>query len=183
METIHILGFAGSLRKKSYNKSALREAQKLVPTGAEMKIIELDDLPLFNQDRESDPPAAVTLFREQVRQADAIFLAVPEYNYSYSAVLKNALDWGSRPIGKSVWVGKPVAMLGAGGRFGTVRAQLHLRQVLLYLDMPTLTKPEVYIQASWEKFDADGNLTDEQTRTQIETLMEAFIPWIHKHKK
>lgn len=182
METIHVLGFAGTLRKKAYNKGLLRTALQYMPEGTMLEIIELDDLPLFNQDLENDFPTAVQVFREKIHNADAILMAIPEYNYSFSGVLKNAIDWGAWPPSKSVWAGKPVALMGAGGRFGTVRAQLHLRQVLLYLDMPALLKPEVYIEKAWEKFDSDGNLIDEQARIQVKMLMEAFLPWIRQHQ-
>lgn len=173
--TIHLLGFAGSLRKNSYNRAALKVAQELVPEGAELEIITLDDLPLFNQDYENDEPLAVRDFKDKIRQADALLIVTPEYNYSTSGVLKNAIDWASRPTGRSVLEGKPAALMGAGGRFGTVRAQLHLRQVFLYLHMPVLMEPDVHIFNAWEKFDGDGNLTDENVRQQIETLLLAFV--------
>lgn len=182
MATIHILGFAGSLRKQSYNRSLLREVYKYLPSGYELETFELDDIPPFNQDLENDQPESVRIFCEKIRQADGVLITVPEFNYSYPGVLKNAIDWGSRPREKSVWTGKPTALMGAGGRFGTVRAQLHLRQVLLYLDMPVVTKPEVYIQNSWEKFDSEGNLTDVAAQQQIEALMGAFVRLIEQQK-
>lgn len=183
MATIHILGFAGSLRKKSYNKFLLREAYKYLPEGVELETFELDDIPLFNQDLENDPPEPVKHFKEKVRQADGVLITVPEYNYSFPGVLKNAIDWGSRPREQSIWTNKPTALMGAGGRFGAVRSQLHLRQVLLYLDMPVVTKPEVYIQNSWEKFDNDGNLTDVAAQQQVEALMAAFVRLIEQHRR
>src|SRR5436309_698848 len=123
---IHILGFAGSLRKHSTNRAALKVAQGLLPDAAEMEIITLDDLPLFNQDYENDEPPVVRIFKEKIRQADALFIVTPEYNYSTSGVLKNAIDWASWPIARSPFKGKPIALMGVGGRFGTVRAQQHL---------------------------------------------------------
>lgn len=183
MADIHILGFAGTLRKNSYNKGLLREAQNYLPEGVALEITELDDLPLFNQDLENEPPAPVRAFREKVQQADAILMAVPEYNYSFTGVLKNALDWGSRPPTKSVWAGKPAALMGAGGRMGTSRAQLQLRQVLLYLNMPTLIRPEVLIQNSWERFDSEGNLINEQSKQQVEALISAFVRFIEHNKR
>jgi chromate reductase, NAD(P)H dehydrogenase (quinone) len=173
--TIHILGFAGSLRKQSYNRATLKAAQALMPEGAELEIITLDNLPPFNQDYENNEPQAVRDFKNKIRQADALLIVSPEYNYSTSGVLKNAIDWASRPTGRSVLEGKPAAIMGAGGRFGTVRAQLHLRQVFLFLHMPVLMQPDVHIFNAWEKFDGDGNLTDEKTRQQIETLLLAFV--------
>lgn len=175
--TIHIVGFAGSLRKDSYNKAALRLAQQIALgyENVEFEIVDLGNLPLFNQDFEDDPPEAVRIFKEKIRNADAIFMAVPEYNYSFSGVLKNAIDWASRPLATSPLTGKLTAIMGAGGRVGTERAQLHLRQVFLYLDVKAITKPEVLILNSWEKFDSDGNLTNEADRKQIETLVNILI--------
>jgi chromate reductase, NAD(P)H dehydrogenase (quinone) len=177
---IHILGFAGSIRKKSYNRAALKVAQKMVPEGAELEIVSLDELPLFNQDYEFDEPAPVRSFKEKIRQADSLFIVTPEYNYSTSGVLKNAIDWASRPTGKSVLEGKPAAIMGVGGRFGTVRAQQHLRQIFHYLNMPVLLKPEVHVIAAWEKFDNNGNLTDDSTRAQIHALVEALVEWTRR---
>lgn len=173
--TIHILGFAGSLRKQSTNRAALRIAQGLVPEGAEMEIVTLDELPLFNQDYENDPPPVVQQFKKKIRQADTLFIVTPEYNYSTSGVLKNAIDWVSWPFKQCPLTGKPTAIMGVGGRFGTVRAQLHLRQTLLYLDVPVITKPEVMVVNAWEKFDSEGNLLDEKVREQIELLVHTLV--------
>ena len=174
---IHIVGFAGSLRKDSYNKSILRLARQITleNENVEFEILDLGNLPLFNQDLENDPPEAVHIFKEKIRHADAVLIAVPEYNYSFSGVLKNAIDWASRPLATSPMTGKLTAIMGAGGRVGTARAQLHLRQVFLYLDVRVLTKPEVLILNSWEKFDSEGNLTNEQDRQQVETLVSTLI--------
>ncbi|HCP73774.1 MAG TPA: FMN reductase, partial [Ktedonobacter sp.] len=116
-------------------------------------------------------------------QADSLLIVTPEYNYSTSGVLKNAIDWASRPTGKSVLEGKPAALMGVGGRFGTVRAQQHLRQTFLYLNMPVLLKPEVHVMAAWEKFDNNGNLTDDKTREQIQALVEALVQWTKRFAK
>lgn len=175
LATIHILGFAGSLSKRSLNRAALREAQRLVPEGAEMEIVTLDEIPPYNHDYENHEPAPVLAFREKIHQADALFVVTPEYNYSIPGVLKNAIDWVSRPTGQSVLTGKPTAIMGVGGRVGTARAQLHLRQVFLYLDTPVVTKPEVFVINGWEKFDPQGNLTDENTREQIRALLEVLV--------
>src|SRR4051794_17412520 len=126
---ITILGIAGSLRRESFNKAALRAAQKLVPQGAKLDIVELDGIPPFNQDDERNAPAKVVELKARIRAADAILIATPEYNYSIPGVLKNAIDWASRPYGDSAWSGKLVALMGASvGQFGSVRAQYHLRQ-------------------------------------------------------
>lgn len=178
--TIHILGFTGSLRKKSYNRATLRIAQGLTPPEAELEIAELGELPLFNQDFENDKPEVVRDFEEKIRKADALLIVTPEYNYSVPGVLKNAIDWVSWPYAQSVITGKPTAILGAGGRVGTARAQLHLRQMLQYLDVPVLNKPEVFIQYAWEKFDSDGNLLDEATRDQIKRLLEALMKFTRR---
>ena len=178
--TIHILGFTGSLRKKSYNRATLRVAQGLVPPETELEIAELGELPLFNQDFENDKPEVVRAFEEKIRKADALLIVTPEYNYSVPGVLKNGIDWVSWPYAKSVMTGKPTAILGAGGRVGTARAQLHLRQSLQYLDVPVLNKPEVFIQYAWEKFDSDGNLIDEAIRDQIRGLLDALVKFARR---
>ncbi|HWS82684.1 MAG TPA: NAD(P)H-dependent oxidoreductase [Ktedonobacteraceae bacterium] len=177
MKSIHIVGFAGSLRKKSYNRSLLRGAQDLLPDGATLEIISIDEIPLFNQDVEDlGDPEPVKVFKEKIRQADALLIATPEYNYSVSGVLKNAFDWASRPPGQSVLTGKPTAIMGASpGQFGTVRAQLHLRQSLLDVNAQTVNKPEVLINHAAQKFDADGNLIDEKARQLIRALLDALV--------
>jgi chromate reductase, NAD(P)H dehydrogenase (quinone) len=135
-QPIGILGLAGSLRRASYNRGALRAAQKLVPENASIEIFELDDIPLFNQDLENSLPSAVADLKEKVRSAHAILFVTPEYNYSVPGVLKNAVDWASRPFGDNAWDGKPVAIMGASiGTTGTARAQYHLRQMFVFLNM------------------------------------------------
>ena len=172
---IHIVGFTGSLREKSYNKAALRAAQELLPPGAELEILSAGDLPHYNQDLERDEPEAVRAFKEAIRQADAVLIVTPEFNFSIPGVLKNAIDWASRPSGKSVLIGKPTAIMGVGGGMGTARAQQHLRQILAHLKAAVLDEPEVYITSGWEKFDSDGNLTGETTRRQIQALLKALV--------
>ena len=172
---IKILGIAGSVRKASFNKSALRAAQKLVPEGASIEIFDIDGLPGFNQDEEKNPPAKVTELKAKIRAADAILFVTPEYNYSIPGVLKNAIDWASRPYGDSAWNGKPVAVMGASvGVIGTARAQYHLRQVFVFLDMHAVNQPEVMINAS-KSFDEQGNLTDQQTRDLIGKLLANLV--------
>src|SRR6476646_37712 len=167
MANIKILGIAGSLRKGSFNRMALKVAQGLVPAGATLDALDLPDLPGFNQDNEKTPPAAVSELKAKIRAADAILLVTPEYNYSIPGVLKNAIDWASRPYGDSAWIGKPVAVMGASvGVIGTARAQYHLRQVFVFLDMDPVNQPEVMINAS-KSFDDQGNLTDPTTTDLI----------------
>ncbi len=173
-----ILGIAGSLRKKSYNRAALRAAQQLVPEGAWIEIFELDGIPPFNQDQEQNPPERVKLFKERIRAADAILIVTPEYNYSMPGVLKNAIDSASRPYGDSAWEGKPVAVMGAStGAIGTARAQYHLRQTFVFLNMLALNRPEVMISNAPERFDEQGNLKDEDTRDRVRKLLQALVEW------
>ena len=177
-ETLKVLGMAGSLRKGSFDRLALRAAQQLAPAGMKIDVFELDGFPAFNQDEEKSAPQIVTDFKHKIRAADAILIATPEYNYSVPGVLKNAIDWASRPYGDSAWKGKPVAVMGAsGGTLGTARAQYHLRQMFVFLDMYALNQPEVMIAAAHEKFDADGNLKDERTKELIRNLLAALEAW------
>jgi len=176
-----ILGIAGSLRKASYNQAALRAAQELTPEGAKTEIFDLDGIPPFNQDQENPAPAAVAQFKARIRAADAILIATPEYNYSIPGVLKNAIDWASRPYGDSAWEGKPAAILGASpAANGTARAQYHLRQVFVYLNIHTLNKPEVMIGNVHQLFDQAGNLTDEKTKKNIRELVESLVKYTHQ---
>jgi len=176
MKEIKILGIVGSLRKDSYNHSALKAAQELVPDGAVLTLIELHGIPVFNQDDEMAPPAAVLEFKRQIRAADGILFATPEYNYSISGVLKNAIDWASRPYGESAWLGKPAALMGVSvGSLGTARAQYHLRQILVAQNMPVVNQPEVMIGNAAQRFDKDGRLTDEATRLFIQKLLNALV--------
>lgn len=178
-----ILGIAGSLRKASFNRAALRAAEQLVPHGASLEIFDLEGIPPFNQDDEAHPPERVTLFKQRIRAADAILIVTPEYNYSIPGVLKNAIDWASRPYGDNSWDGKPVAMMGASvGAMGTSRAQYHLRQVFVFINMHPLNKPEVMIANASQRFDANGNLTDEETKAHIQKLLVALVAWAKHHE-
>ena len=183
MADLKILGIAGSLRKASFNRMALKAAQGLVPAGATLEIFDLPDLPGFNQDSEKSPPAAVTDMKARIRAADAILLVTPEYNYSVPGVLKNAIDWASRPYGDSAWKGKPVAVMGASvGVLGTARAQYHLRQCFVFLDMPVVNQPEVMISAAAGKFDPAGNLTDDMAKKLIGQLLGSLCDLAKRHK-
>jgi chromate reductase, NAD(P)H dehydrogenase (quinone) len=176
MNEIKILGIVGSLRTDSYNHAALKAAQQLVPDGAILNLIELHGIPVFDQDEELVPPTSVLEFKREILAADAILFATPEYNYSVPGVLKNAIDWASRPYGDSAWVGKPAAIMGASaGSLGTARAQYHLRQILVALNMPVVNQPEVMIGNAAQRFDQNGGLTDEPTRQFIQKLLVALV--------
>jgi len=180
-KTLNILGIAGSLRKDSYNRAALRAAQQLVPNGAAITIFELNGIPLFNADEEDPLPLKVVDFKATIRAADAILFVTPEYNYSIPGVLKNAIDWGSRPYGDNSWEHKPVAIMGASpGMLGSARAQYHLRQTFVFLNMHPLNRPEVMIAKADERFDEKGNLTDESTREHIRKLVASLVDWTLK---
>lgn len=175
---IRILGIAGSLRRNSYNRAALRAAQKLVPEDAVLDIFELDGIPVFSEDDERNPPAKVADLKKRIRAADAVLFVTPEYNYSIPGGLKNAIDWASRPYGDNAWTGKPAAIMGASvGRFGTARAQYHLRQVFVFLDIHAVNQPEVMIGNAAEHFDAEGNLTNERTKDLIRQLLANLVRW------
>ena len=183
IRTTRILGISGSLRNDSYNTALLREAGKMAPEGVEFTTVSLASIPLFNADEEAvGDPEAVSGLKEEIAAADGLLIATPEYNYSVPGVLKNALDWASRPSRQSALHQKPVAMMGVGGMLGTVRAQMHLRDILLHSDARVLTKPELYVSRGAEKFDAQGRLIDEGTRLQLRKLMQAFTEWIHRWK-
>ena len=178
---IRILGIAGSLRHESYNRAALRTATTLVPAGALLEPFELDGIPVFNQDEEQNPPAKVAELKRRIREADAILFVTPEYNYSVPGVLKNAIDWASRPYGDSAWNGKPAANTGASpGAIGTARAQYHLRQILVYLNMFPINQPEVMIGNAAARFDKEGNLTDETTKDFIRQLLKNLVEWTRR---
>lgn len=174
---VYVVGFSGSLRTGSYNTALLRAAAGLLPAGMTLECFDLSPIPFYNSDVEKlGFPDAVQQFRERIAAADALLIATPEYNYSVPGVLKNAIDWASRPP-DSPLNGKPLAMMGAGGGFGTVRAQHHLRQIVQHNNMFPLNRPQVMVSRSWEKFDAEGQLIDETTRQQIRELLEALYAW------
>jgi chromate reductase len=175
-DKIRILGISGSLRKQSFNTSTLRAAQVLAPEDATIEIFNIAGIPVYNQDEETNPPLRVTEFKKAIREADAILLVTPEYNYSIPGPLKNAIDWASRPYGENAWDGKPVALMSASvGMFGGARAQYHLRQSCVFLNMMAVTQPEVAIPAAQNKFDANGNLTDEMSKNLIRQLLQNLI--------
>jgi chromate reductase len=173
---MRILGIPGSLRKESYNRMALGAASTLLPPNTQLEIFELDPLPIYNQDLDRAMPAPVLAFKKAIRDADAILISTPEYNYSIPGPLKNAIDWASRPYGESAWKGKPVAVMGASsGAFGTARSQLHLRQCFVTLDMPQVAQPEVLIADAAKKFNDAGELKDDAACKLIAKLVERLV--------
>jgi chromate reductase len=172
----NILGFAGSLRKSSYNKALLRAARELVPEGTNIEIFELEGIPPFNQDFESSLPERVKEFKSKIKAADALLIVTPEYNYSVPGVLKNAIDWASRPHGDNVFEEKPVAIMSVStGLLGGARAQYHLRQSFVYLKMYPINRPEVFVTFAPQKFDDKGRLLDEKTKELMKELLDALV--------
>lgn len=179
MENTHVIVLSGSLRQDSYTTKLAHAFIKAAPPGMNGELVDISQLPLINEDLEADLPEPVRELREQVRQADAVLLVTPEYNRSYTPAMKNALDWASRPSGQNCWDGKPAAIAGCTpfslGAFG---AQHHLRQVLTYLNMPTMQQPEFYLQHVADKMDGQGTITDQSTQEHIEKFWNAFASWI-----
>jgi chromate reductase len=181
---IHVLGFAGSLRRNSFNKALIRAALEVVPEGVTLEIFDLEGIPPLNQDMEMQPPQKVREFKQKIRAADAILISTPEYNYSVAGVLKNALDWASRPPGDNSWEGKPVAVMSASsGVLGGMRAQYHLRQCFVFLNMHPINRPEVWLGHAAEKIDTDGLLIDEETRKKIRELIQALAALTRRLKQ
>ena len=183
MDKIKILGFAGSLRNGSYNKSILRAATELLPENTELEIFDLAEIPMYNQDLDGEKPSSVSEFKDKIKSADAILIATPEYNYSIPGVLKNAMDWASRPYGDNSFDGKPLAIMGASiGNIATARAQYHLRQTCVFLNMHVVNQPEVMVGVAQDKIDSNGVLTDEKTKEVIKSLLEKLVELTKKLK-
>ncbi len=176
------LAICGSLRKKSTNMGLLCYAQTQAPTGVEFTIADIADIPFYNADLTEKPAAVLKLF-DQIGAADALVLGCPEYNYSIAPALKNALDWASREPGNPLLTGKTVAIMGAGGGMGTSRAQYHLRQVCVYLNLHPINNPEVFANAFTSSFDGDGNLVDAKIQENIVAQLKALATWTTQLKK
>jgi chromate reductase, NAD(P)H dehydrogenase (quinone) len=177
--TLKILGVCGSLRKASLNGALLRAAVELAPPGISIEFADISGIPPYNQDDDMSPPQPVAEFKARIRAADGILFSTPEYNYSIPGVLKNAIDWASRPYGDNAWDGKPVAVMGASpGPLGTARCQYHLRQSFLNLNVVAVTRPEVMLGNAIQRFDADLKLTDEKSREMVARLLEALVTLI-----
>jgi chromate reductase len=171
-----ILGFAGSLRSRSYNRALLRVAAEEAPEGMSIETFDLADIPLYNQDVEDQgDPGPVAEFKEAISRCEGVLISTPEYQHGMSGVLKNALDWASRPAGGSVMKGKPVAIMGASpSPIGTARSHLQLRHTLNYLQADMVFRPEVLVAQAREKFDEEGRFTDETGRRSMAELLEAL---------
>ncbi|HET6183809.1 MAG TPA: NADPH-dependent FMN reductase [Acetobacteraceae bacterium] len=180
---IRVLAVSGSLRRGSFNTSVVRAAQELAPASMKIERYDIADIPLYNEDvRAQGFPAPVEDFRRKIKEADGLLISTPEYNYGIAGVLKNAIDWASRPP-EQPFDGKPIAIMGAsGGALGTARAQYQLRQCFIFLNGHVLNRPEVFIGAAQTKFDAEGKLTDQPTRDFIGQLLTAFEGWIRRMK-
>ncbi len=180
-QRLRILGVVGSLRRASYNRGLMRAAIELGLPEVEIEVFDLGEFPPFNQDQELDPPDVVQRFKETIRASDALLIATPEYNYGVPGVLKNAIDWASRPYAENPFADKPVGLMGATiGLAGTVRSQLALRQTFVFLNAHPLSQPEVLVTFAEAKFDADGNLIDEETRGYVRDLLEALVAWTRR---
>ncbi len=180
--SVALLGISGSIRKASMNRALLRALGEVLPDGASLTIYESIELPIFNSDL-ADPPAVVAL-KDAIAEAHGVVFAVPEYNYSIPGGLKNALDWVSRPPASSPLRGKPVGLIGAAtGMSGTIRAQLHMRQMLVYSDAPCMSQPEVLIPRSHERFDGEGRLVDESTRELLARFATAMVAFVERQRR
>jgi chromate reductase, NAD(P)H dehydrogenase (quinone) len=178
---IKVLAFAGSLRRGSFNKALVRAAVELAPENVSIEVFDLEGIPPFDQEFEASPPQRVKEFKEKIKNVDAILIATPEYNYSIPGVLKNAIDWASRPRSDTPLEGKPVAIMSASiGRFGGARAQYHLRQSFIFLNMHPVNRPEVMLSDAPHSIDNDGKVTNEQTRQLIRQLLEALAVWTNR---
>jgi chromate reductase len=179
---VALLGICGSLRRASLNRALLQAVSENLPDGATMQLLDgVLELPIFNSDL-PEPPA-ITALKGSIAAADGVVFAVPEYNYSIPGGLKNALDWVSRPTAGSPLRGKPVGLVGAAsGMSGTIRAQAHMRHILVFSDSPCMNQPEVLIPRAQERFDASGRLTDESTRTLLQRFAATFVAFVARHK-
>jgi chromate reductase, NAD(P)H dehydrogenase (quinone) len=181
MKHIKIAVIVGSLRRDSFNRKLANELVKLAPSEFLFNQVRIDDLPLYNQDDDANPAKSVIRLKEEIKAADGLLFLTPEYNRSIPGVLKNVLDHASRPYGQSVWPKKPAGVIGVSvGQIGTALAQQHLRNILAYLDVPTLGQPEIFLQANERLFDQAGNIS-ETSRKFLQGWMDTYAAWIKKH--
>ncbi|MDO8280079.1 MAG: NAD(P)H-dependent oxidoreductase [Burkholderiaceae bacterium] len=179
--SIRIAVFVGSLRKDSLNRKLALALAKMAPAEVKLELVQIGDLPLYNQDDDANQADAVKRMKAEVKAATGLIFVTPEYNRSISGVLKNALDHGSRPAGQSSWAGKPAGVMGvSSGAVGTLVAQQHLRNIVTGLDMPTLTKPDLFIQNKDGLFAADGSIGLDDSRKVIQAWLDAYLAWVRK---
>jgi chromate reductase, NAD(P)H dehydrogenase (quinone) len=182
MAQYQIAVIVGSLRKDSYNRQLANALVKLAPADFSFRQVEIGDLPLYNQDDDANPAASVQRLKNEILSAQGLLFVTPEYNRSVPGVLKNAIDHASRPYGKSAWAGKPAGVIGISvGALGTAMAQQHLRNMLAYLDVPTLGQPEAFIQMKEDVFDGAGNFGNASIRDFLQGWMDRYVAWIGKH--
>jgi len=182
MTTHRIATVVGSLRKDSFNRKLARAVERLAPPELVFEPLEIGDLPLYNQDDDSNQHPNVRRIKSQIAASQGVFFITPEYNRSVPGVLKNAIDHASRPYGQSAWEGKPAGVIGISvGAAGTSMAQQHLRNMLAYLDVPTLGQPEVFLQMKDGLFDASGNIAVESTKQFLQGWMDRYVDWIRRH--
>jgi chromate reductase len=178
---MNIIALSGSLRKGSSNTALVHALQAFAPENMQIEVVGIGDLPLFNQDDETAFPAAAQALKDKIAAADGLIIATPEYNRSISGVLKNAIDWLSRPYGKNSFAGKPVLTAGvSGGKIGTAVAQSHLRQILTHLDAHVVGQPELYLGPAGEIFDEEGNITDESTKALLTKALGVLADRVKK---
>ncbi len=176
-----ILGISGSGRKRSYNTALLEAAKQLLPQNATLEVVDVSRLPLYNQDLEHEMPEVVKELKKKIRGADAILFATPEHNYSVTAVLKNAIEWGNRPPRDASWSGKPAAIISASTSLrGGARAQLHLRQIMIDLNMYPINRPQLLVANAREKFNENLKLTDEETLRTLRDVLSSLVDWTRK---
>lgn len=181
MSQIKIAVVVGSLRKESFNHKLAIALAKLAPADFAFEHVRIDDLPLYNQDDDANPAEAVKRLKSAVKSAQGLLFVTPEYNRSIPGVLKNAIDHASRPYGQSVWGGKPAGVIGVSvGAIGTSLAQQHLRNVLAYLDVPTLGQPEAFVQAKDGLFGPDGSIANEDSRKFLQGWVDRYVAWVRK---
>ena len=182
MSQYQIALVVGSLRRDSFNRKLAKALTALAPQELSFKEVRIDDLPLYNQDDDSSPADPVKRLKAEITASQGVLFVTPEYNRSIPGVLKNAIDHASRPYGQSVWAGKPAGVVGASvGATGTSMAQQHLRNILAYLDMPTLGQPEVFIHVKDGLFDEGGNLANAESKAFLQGWMDRYVAWVKKH--
>jgi chromate reductase, NAD(P)H dehydrogenase (quinone) len=182
MDAFKIAVVVGSLRKDSFNRKLAHALEALAPQAFTFEHVRIDDLPLYNQDDDASPAEPVRRIKTQIAAAQGLLFVTPEYNRSIPGVLKNAIDHASRPYGQSVWAGKPAGVIGTSpGAIGTALAQQHLRNILAYLDAPTLGQPEAFIQMKDDFFDGQGGIAAEGTRKFLQGWMDRYVDWVRRH--